>query len=255
VQRIVIFGREVRCVKYSNKCDYAIKKNQGDTIQKPKIICITGYSGSGKTTMIKLMQEYLPNSHSIYRDGNKEMLKIQNPEEFEKKYGVPVNTNDVIEYFREVASFVTNTDFANADTDVAFVKKYLELVTIYFEIKYEEILADILTKTTPQFVILDWLTLPLFKIWNKADYRIMVKPAKWDLLVENVRKRESAYPVTSDIAKARYLATREIIEGAENITHVVLNHFDDEYEQIIKNLCVEFMVDINIDLLQKNKVG
>jgi energy-coupling factor transporter ATP-binding protein EcfA2 len=224
-------------------CDCAISKTQVCTTPQTKIICITGYSGSGKSTMIKFMQKYLPNSHFIYRDGNKEMKKIKNHEEFEKRYGLPVNTDDALKYFMEVAISVTNTDSANVYADVAVNKKYLELVAAYFEIKFEEELADILIKTVPQFVILDWISLPVFKIWNKADYRIMVRPVKWDSLLENVGRREGAFPVTPDVVKARYLATKEIIDNAENITHVVLNNYDDEYEQKIKDLCAELVKD------------
>lgn len=56
-----------------------------------KIICISGYSGAGKTTMIKLMQKYLSNVYFITK--NEEITQIKNPSELEKIYGLPVNTD------------------------------------------------------------------------------------------------------------------------------------------------------------------
>jgi len=208
-----------------------------------KIICITGYSGSGKTTMLKLMQKYLPNSHLIYRDGNKETRNIQFPDEYEKKYGFPVNTDDVMEYFLNVAAFTANKDINNAYADVNVIKKYYELVADYLEKKFEETLTKISTKSTSQYIIMDWISLPASKIWKKADYRIMVKPAKWDLLVKNVGKRKSTYEITPDIANARYLAAKDFVENAENITHVIINNYNEGYEQKIKDLCIEFITE------------
>jgi len=203
------------------------------------IICITGVSGSGKTTMIKLMNKYLPVSYIITKDN--EMIKIQNPDEFEKKYGVLVNTDNVLDYFHEVAVSTTKIDVANAFTDIVTEKIFLNLVAVFLEKKYEEKLANILRETQPQYIILEWVSLPIFKIWNKANYRIIVKPANWDLLVEHVKKRGNIITVTPDIAKTRYLATMEMIDNAVNITYEVINNYDYKYEQVIKNLCNEIV--------------
>ena len=216
----------------SGMCDSSVNK-----IPKTKIICISGYSGSGKTTMMRLMQKYLPDSYYITKD--EEMTRIQNPKELENIYGITVNTDNVIDYFREVAVSITNT--ANAYTDIATDKKYLELIAIYFEEKYNERFTEILSNKAPQFIILEWISIPQFKIWKKADYRIMVKPAKWELLAENLEKRENRIPVTPEITKARYLSNKEIIESAEDITHEIINNYDDEYEQAIRNLCNEIV--------------
>jgi dephospho-CoA kinase len=208
-------------------------------IPQTKIICVAGYSGSGKTTMIKLMQKYLPNSYFITKD--EEITQIQNPSELEKVYGVPVNAEHIFDYFKEVVAFRENIDVASIHTNITYQTKFSDLITIYLEQRYEEKLADILTRTTPDFVVLEWSSLPKFKIWNEANYRVVVKPAKWGLLVENLVKRVKRTPVTLDIARVRNLYIKEIIENAENVTHEIINNYDGEYEQTIKDFCSELV--------------
>ena len=214
-----------------------MNNTQVHTTQQTKIICITGYSGSGKATMQKIMQKYLPNTYVINRDVTKAWI-IENPDEFAERYCIEVTTNYALECFWN-AAIKENINSANAYADVAIYQKYLELLTPYLETKYEESLTNVLTYNLPRFVILSWQRLPVCNIWNKADYRILVKPTKWELLVDNLGKRKGDYVVTQ--ANERYLASKDIIENLENITHVVYNNYDYEYEQKVEDLCVEII--------------
>ena len=207
-------------------------------IIKTKIICITGYSGSGKTTMAKLMKKYLPNSCLIIKDA--EMSHIYNVEEFERNHsviGIPVNTNNATVYFREAATICTKAQesiaFASADTET----KYLELLSRYLEDRFNMKMKSLLSDNQIEFIILEFICLPVFKIWNDADFRIIVRPSNWESLIKNVGKRGDSVTVTPDIAKARYLSTKHILENVSNVTHEFINHYDNKYKKEIKKFC------------------
>ena len=202
-----------------------------------KIVCISGYSGSGKTTMINFMKKYLPNAYFITKD-EADIRIIKNPGEMERIYGVPVDTDQITRYFNSVVAFRNGIDIKEMSSDLKYQAQLWQLLSPYVEQKYDELLRDILSKTTPDIVVVESSSVTRFKIWKEADYRIIVRPSNWELLIEKVLQRPGRRPMSREAVIARNKFTKaELIDKAENVTFEIINNYDESFETTIKDFC------------------
>ena len=201
-----------------------------------KTICIAGHSGSGKTTMSYLMEKYLPNAYNI-RKVEDEFFKIKNREELERMYGVPVpaNIDDEKDYLREVAKVYPNRE-----------EKFFELLSPLATKNMKAAISHVIETYNPDFIIIEGIAMPKSHFWWEADYRIIVEPANWELLVEFVKRRREKQPIVDEkLAEERRLAVQETLNNAENVSYRVINNYDDTFEQTIQAICNEIIEYVN----------
>ena len=206
------------------------------TNKVPKEICIAGHSGSGKTTMSYLMEKYLPNAYNI-RKIEDEFFKIKNREKLEKVYGVPVPEyiDNEKDYLREVAKPYPNRE-----------EKFFELLGTLATKNMEAAISHVIETYNPDFIITEGIAMPKSHFWREADYRILVEPANWELLVEFVKRRREKQPMVDEkLAEERCLAVQETLDNAKNVSYRVINNYDDTFEDTIRAICNEIIEYVN----------
>jgi guanylate kinase len=189
------------------------------------IICIAGYSGGGKTTAARLMQRHLPNAYDIR--SYQGLFQIKNPKELENVYGMPVETDDERQYFIKLSKTYPNDE-----------EKFLELIYPYVEKNYRAAMIDVEKTLNPDYVILEWITLPQFSFWNEALCRIIVRPTDWEKLFEHIAVRHGQESDRKSTEERR-LVVKDTIENAPDVTHWIMNNYDEKFEQDIIAICAE----------------
>lgn len=127
------------------------------------IICICGKSGSGKSTIAKIIQQERPNS--IHIDIDKIGHKSHSDETVKQKlintFGDSILTNENIDR-KKLGKIV----FSNKEE-----MKNLEDITWNY---MEQQIDKIINNNKDKIIILDWLLLPRTKYFNNSDLRILV---------------------------------------------------------------------------------
>ena len=206
-----------------------------------KIICIGGYSGSGKSTAIGHMRRYMSNTAFITSRGD--IRTIHDPQKLEEEFGIPVDTNHIFDYFKKVICLNAGIDELSFYENLTYQKMFSKLISDYIEKQYEQACSEILRSDTPDFIIMEWSTIPSFKIWMSSDYRVMIQPINMELLYSNLIRRsyQNRRKLTLDAAKMRNLSIMDIVENANNVTIQLINDYSSAYEQAVKKFCFGLM--------------
>jgi len=195
-----------------------------------KIICISGYSGGGKSTMLNIMEKNLPNSFAIRVE--EEMLKIFNTKEAENFFGFPANNDNILVYLYKVANL----------NDLNGERTFFDLSKPYIEKKIIEMINSISFKNQPDFIIIDWIALPLFDIWNQANFRIIVEPADFLEHMKRTISRNNSVPVNRQVVEKRISAFKDVLSCIDNTNYyIVKNYYNEEYELEIKDICIKLV--------------
>lgn len=128
-----------------------------------KLICITGYSGSGKTMIAKFLQKELPNSKSLDMD---KIVHSALKDEIVKKNVHKIFGDKVFkgkEIDRKLLGRIVFDDLELREKQYA----------ISWEYTRKEIENELNTKH--KFLIIDWFMISRYKYWYQADYRILVE--------------------------------------------------------------------------------
>ena len=177
------------------------------------------------------MEKYLPNAFYIRRLDDM-TYAINNRDELEKIYGVRVPTDIINEqdYMQEVANTYPNRE-----------EKFFHLLGQAAERNLDEAFLYAIKMFHPDYIIEEGIAMIYSKYWREADYRILIEPSNWELLLQFVkRRREKHQPIVDDaLANARCLAVQETLNNAQNISFKIVNNYDDKYEQAIQNICDE----------------
>ena len=143
------------------------------------IICICGKSGSGKSTIAKLIQEEKNNSINIdidkigHQSHNDEKVK----QELITTFGEIILTNNSIDR-KKLGKIV----FSNKDD----MKKLENITWNYMEQEIDKIINN----NKDKIIILDWLLLPKTKYFNSSDLRILVD-IPYEIRKKRVLKRDN----------------------------------------------------------------
>lgn len=143
------------------------------------IICICGKSGSGKSTIAKLIQKERPNS--IYVDIDKIGHMSHSDKIVKQKlvdtFGKMVLTNNNIDR-KKLGKIV----FSSKDE-----MRKLEIITWSY---MEQEIDKIIENNKDKIIILDYLLLPRTKYFNNCDLRILVD-VPYEIRKERVMKRDN----------------------------------------------------------------
>ena len=143
------------------------------------VICICGKSGSGKSTIAKLIQEERP--HSIHID----IDKIGHQSHNDKKV-----RQELIATFGEVILTNNNIDRKKLGKIVFSNKKEMKKLEDITWNYMEQEIDKILTNNNDKIIILDWLLLPKTKYFETSDLRILVD-IPFEIRKQRVLKRDS----------------------------------------------------------------
>jgi len=203
-----------------------------------KIICLTGYSGSGKSKATDLFVENLPNATSI-----KGSVFLRNsaplfPKEFEEIFEIPLDVNHPEDSLREG---VNKSAFQH--------RAYMDVIASYMENEIENTIKTA-TEKGFGFLVIDWIELPKMEVWKRADYRIMVdapdKIRTAHLInrggrSENVKKFYSEN--TSIIRKETF---KGVLCSAKLVDYLIYNEYDEHLSNEIQYLCDKIIKSKNL---------
>ena len=182
------------------------------------IICICGKSGSGKSTVAKLIQEERPNSIHIDIDkiGHKSHTDEKVRQELITIFGEVILTNNNIDR-KKLGKIV----FSNKEA----MKKLESITWNYMEQKIDEIINN----NKDKIIILDWLLLPKTKYFETSDLRILVD-IPYEIRKQRVLKRDN-------ITKEQFeLREKNTIEYDKNKFEYILeeNNIDKIKKKVLK---------------------
>ena len=194
-----------------------------------KIICIAGHCGSGKTTAIKIMAKHLPNSAVVRGDSffTSNLKKYGNV--FEEIYKTHMNMENPLGSFEFVYKEATAEGIEN-------YLRFFNTFAVSLEEEIENAISEI--KHGKDFVLVEYVTLPIFKVWQYADCRIMIvsnKKARSEKLSERAALRNST--VNDVFTFVRESALAGLIENVSNVDFTVENSYNEKFEQDLMGIC------------------
>ena len=195
------------------------------------IICITGYAGSGKSTMSNMLENHLPNARCIHVDDYYADYVTQFPEDVEQIFGQPVDTSNGLLYLEK---FVRKLD-------VREYKKFCDAFNLYANYRLAKDATSIISAHQPRFLIVEHYMLPILCIWKRADYKLLIQTNKLELQSELLSNRE-IFAWDRSFAKIVNSAARECIENiAESVDYTIHNNFDDNFNEHVKNIALQIL--------------
>ena len=192
-----------------------------------KIICITGYSGAGKTTVAGILLKKLPNSALVEGDEywRKSPLVFKN--EFERIFNMPLDEKNCLQCL-----------LSALDTGAVQGSEYMCTIIPYVDSGIRESI-EVQKKLNKDFVIVDYATLEYSKTWADADYRIVVDSPKQQR-AEKFRERTfERYGYYNDKRFDIREATIKIgLQEAKNVDFVIMNHYNmAQLEADVQKVC------------------
>lgn len=183
------------------------------------IICICGKSGSGKSTIAKILNENIPNS--IHIDIDKIGHNSHSDEKVKKEliitFGNQILTNNTIDR-KKLGKIV----FSSKED----MKKLEDITWKYMEQEIDKVINS----NKDKIIILDWLLLPKTKYFESSDLRLLID-IPYEVRKERVLKRDNITEeqfelrdnsaIQYDISKFNYIIKSNEIE---KIKRMVLNN-------------------------------
>ena len=201
-----------------------------------KIICLTGHCGTGKTTAIKIMEKQLPNS--VVVRGDKfwidAILKYQN--EFEEIYHVPLDINKPYE------CLINLSNDSKIESKEKFLKFFCSFVS-FIEKNIEEKIVEY-KKNEIEFILVEYVTLSMFKIWKQADFRIKITSNQEKRFVKIAERTLEKRGTNNEdeFAKLRENVFARFIDNIDDVDVVIHNDYNNEFEKELINLCSKINV-------------
>ena len=182
------------------------------------------------------MDRYLSNSASI--SGDKFWLEslVVFAEEFERIFGFPLNKE------KPGASLI-RAECAPSTT----VEQYGELFGLRAR-HIEKVIEKEIAKAKTQgkdFVVVEYVLLPVLSLWKRADFRIIITSEK-SARAEHLRVRFAKYGNSEEGARRSH-NLREVVFGAVvdkalSVDFVVKNNYDKAFEQDLEKVCKEILL-------------
>jgi len=196
-----------------------------------KLICIAGNCGSGKTTAIDIMAQNLPNSVSVRGDLYLKDALLNNTKEFEDIYNVPLDSKQPFRSFMSVS--------VGASTAIK-IEKYIRMFNAFKPFIENEIEKAIKEHKNQDkdFILVEYVALPSYKTWKKADYRAIITSEK-ELRIKKMKERmiskydknEEKFTLLSETALTIFT------EKADNIDFIIQNKYNENFEKDLIECC------------------
>lgn len=196
-----------------------------------KIICIAGHSCSGKSTALEFLRRFLPNSKTVSGDSFWLESLVHFAKEFEQIFGIPLDRE------KPGASLIRVECDPHTTTE-----KYRELFHLRAAFVEKQINKEI-NKAKEQgkdYIIVEYVLLPVLDVWKSADFRIMVTSKK-SVRAEQLLVRFAKYGNPEDGARRshnlREIVFGEVVDNAVDVDFVVQNNYDKTFERDLEKVC------------------
>jgi dephospho-CoA kinase len=190
------------------------------------IICITGHCGSGKSEAAKSLLEYLPNASLI--NGDKYMFQWMTNylEDFKEIFGIPKDICDIGEC-AERGKQMTSDQFT----------KFIHATAPFIERNIEEEISK-MHECNKSYLIIEWLGVPMFKIWERSEYRILVN-SSFEQRSEKLLGRtfKEGRPYRENPAVIRTPVVENILKTIKNFNFILNNSYNESFSLECKLLC------------------
>ena len=152
---------------------------------------------------------------------------------FEEIYKTPMDMENPLNSFEFVYTEATEEGIEN----------YLRFFNAFapsLENEIENAISE--KKQGKNFVLVEYVTLPVFKVWQYADCRIMIvsnKKARSEKLSERAALHNST--VNDVFTFVRETALSELIENVGNVDFTVDNKYNEKFEKDLMRICQTLM--------------
>ena len=201
-----------------------------------KIICITGFSGSGKSKATDMFVENLPNSAAVM---GSLFLRHSAPlfkKEFEEIFEMTLDMEHPEDSLRE-----------GVNKSAAQHRAYMDVIGSYIENEINTAIKNA-EENGCEYFIVDWIELPILEIWKKADYRIMID-AQDDVRTYHLANRrngrsENAMKFYSErTSQIRKDTFREALVNAKGVDYLIFNEYDEHLKNEVEYLCQKIVME------------
>ena len=211
-----------------------------------KVICLTGYSGSGKSKATDLFVENLPNATVIKGSDFLRTSAPHFPKEFEEIFEMPLDAINPEDSLREGVNKSTRQHRA-----------YMDVIASYMETQIKNAMNDARNKGF-NFLIIDWIELPKMDVWKTANYRIMVDAPddiRTNRLLNRDGRSEKAKKFYSEKTSViRRETFNEVLQNAKPVDYLMYNGYNEHLLGEIQYLCQKIIKSHNL-LAQHQNVG
>ena len=190
-----------------------------------KVICVSGLSGVGKTTLCNILSQNLDVMHIVVDEIYKQ-TPFCCPNEFKQIYGQLSNAENI----KQTLSLIKD----------GTVEKEMEYFTAVFSTVNSMIMkiSEDFMQSDKRFLLLDWSAIAQTDLWKTADYKILVYSAKLqrhNALMEREIKKYHSF--RSDLINVRDQIYGDAVKVAEKDANIILhNNYDASFYDYIKQI-------------------
>jgi uridine kinase len=195
-----------------------------------KLICIAGDSGSGKTTIAKMLHDILPDALLILADNYLKNWIKYNIHEYKRIFNISQETIDADE-----------CRILRRNTTLEQFREFISTVAPFVEDGVEKAVSS-QENSKYCYAVIEWARLYKFKIWNRADYRITIKTQE-EMRIKNLTERLVASGKYDDNAiTVRIVPNPDILVADLNPSFIIENNYDDNLYINVQRVCKSIMV-------------
>jgi len=207
-----------------------LEKEQGQMLT----IAVTGHSGSGKTTVTKMLKEKMPNTAEVGLDITLIEAAKKFRTEFECIFQVPLDTRDVLTSLR-----------LSMDLNPPSLLRWIQTTAPFLDAELEneiEKIARMVKVNERKILLVDYFGLPTMRFWQSADIRVMVEAISKEQREAKLVERSQKSDYISDFYNPncgymREENLREVMCNAQGVDFRLYNHYDQKLEQDVDNIC------------------
>jgi dephospho-CoA kinase len=204
-----------------------------------KTVCISGQFGSGKSTAADIIEKYLPNSAIIHSDSFWVEALKKHKKEFRKIFNFQLDIKHPTDSIRQAAH-------SDPIESLKKSRKFNDVILPYIESEIEKKVAKN-KKLGKKFVIIEYISLPSFDIWKRADCRILIVPNE-EIHFKKLYQRE----ITKRDYDEEFESTRQktfagVIKNAKNIDFTIKNDYDKNFEKDLIRVCEQLKSQVAVE--------
>jgi len=212
-----------------------------------EIILITGHSCAGKQTTTAIMSRFLKNSVAIHADVYIRPGLVHLASQFKEIFGIPVTSgksesipNPPYIHFEHDPSIA----LCQVETDPQTTsEQYMKLFHLLAQYTEKQIESDIETarEQGKDFVIVEYVMLPILDIWKRANYRVMISSNK-QARIKHLGARFERKGYSCEVAQKSYELRQAVfgpmLDSATSVDCYITNNYDENYERDLRHMCL-----------------